>query len=371
MNTLLNDQALMAEALREAEKGLYTTGKNPRVGCVVVKDGVLIGRGYHLSPGKPHAEVAALSAITDSTNATVYVNLEPCSHHGKTPPCAEALVAANVSRVVVAMQDPNPLVNGKGLSFLQNHGIETTTNILENEASELNKGFVSRMTNNRPYITVKTAISLDGKTALNSGESKWISGEASRKDVQKLRAKSCAILTGIETVLNDDPMLTVRLGKQELGIEIAPEQPKRIILDTQLRIPPSVKILNNAKDVIIYTCSDDKHKIAVLNQLGAEVVKTSLVTKNVDLNFVMNDLAGREINEVLVEAGSTLIGSLFEHALIDELIVYMSPHIMGEASFGLAKINSIKNMQDRIELEISQTRIIGTDLKLQLKPKYN
>ncbi len=371
MNKNQNDQAFMAEALRLAAKGLYTTRTNPRVGCVIVKDGEIIGRGFHLSPGNPHAEVLALEDVKqNSKGSTIYVNLEPCSHHGKTPPCAEALAAAKVSRVVTAMTDPNPLVNGQGLKLLQSHGIQTETNVLKSEATELNKGFIKRMTNGRPYLTVKSAISLDGKTALQSGESKWISSNESRTDVQKLRARSCAIMTGIDTVVTDDPSLNVRLNEEDLGVEDHIEQPKRVILDTDLRISSSAKILNQTGDVIIYTCAAENKKSTELKKHNVEIVITKKTNNHVDLNAVMNELEKRDINEVLVEAGSTLIGSLLENKLVDEMIIYMAPHIMGDASFGLAKLDSIQAMQDRIELNICQTRNIGNDIKLQLKPKY-
>lgn len=363
----------MAEALRLAAKGLYTTRTNPRVGCVIVKDGEIVGRGYHLSPGNLHAEIIALNTVTDSTNATVFVSLEPCSHHGKTPPCAEALVAAKVSRVVAAMTDPNPLVNGRGLEFLQSHGIQTETNILNSEAAELNKGFVKRMTSGRPYLTVKSAISLDGKTALQSRESKWISSNESRLDVQKLRARSCAIMTGIDTVVADDPSLTVRLSSEELAIENHIQQPKRVILDTDLRISTSAKVLSDAEDedVIIYTCATENRKYAKLKKNNVEIVITKKVNNHLDLDSVMTDLAEKGVNEVLVEAGSTLVGSLLENKLVDEMIIYMATHIMGNASFGLAKIDSIQAMQDRLEFDISHMRKIGKDIKLQLKPRYS
>jgi len=371
MNKNINDQAFMAEAMQLASKGLYTTRTNPRVGCVIVKNGEIISRGYHLSSGNPHAEVLALHAVRDSTDTTLYVNLEPCSHHGKTPPCAEALADAKVSRVVTAMRDPNPLVNGKGLEYLESHGIKTTTGILEAEAIELNKGFVKRMTKERPYVTVKSATSLDGKTALKSGESKWISSEESRLDVQKLRARSCAIMTGIGTVLADDPNLTVRLSNEQLGIENNIQQPKRVILDTHLRISASAKVLQASEDVIIYTCADKNEKFTEIENKKIEIVNTKPVNNNVDLQAIMADLAKRGFNEVLVEAGSTLVGSLLENKLVDEMILYMAPHIMGHSSHGLAKLDFIKSMQDRIELEICQTRKVGRDLKLQLKPQYS
>ena len=360
----------MAEALRLAEKGLYTTRSNPRVGCVIVKDNNILGRGYHISPGSPHAEVVALNTVSDSVNSTAYVTLEPCSHQGKTPPCVEALVEAKVSRVVAAMKDPNPLVNGEGLEYLRNHNIEITINILESEALKLNKGFIKRMTLDRPYITVKSAISLDGKTAMESGESKWISSDESRLDVQKLRARSCAIMTGVDTIIKDNPNLNVRLVNNELNIGNNFQQPRRIILDTHLRISPNANILNQSEDVIIYTCVEESEIPIELKNCNAIIVTTNL-DNSVDLDSVMRDLAERGINEVLVEAGSTLVGSLLESKLVDEMIVYLAPHIMGDAGYGLAKLTSVQSMQDRIKLEILQSRKIGNDIKLKLKPQYS
>ena len=371
MNTILNDQAFMAKALRLANKGLYTTRSNPRVGCVIVKNNSIIGQGFHAYPGEPHAEINALNDVKDSVEkATVYVTLEPCVHHGKTPPCSQALVDANVSRVVIAMLDPNPIVNGKGFQQLQTNNIKTTCNIMAAEAAALNKGFIKRCTNNRPYITVKSAISLDGKTALSSGESKWISSDASRKDVQKLRARSCAILTGIETVLSDDPSLSVRLDKHELELRKEIQQPIRVVLDTQLRIPLNAKILQPANEVIIYTCSNNSEKLSALKSLNIEVVQKQRHNNGISMKNIMADLASREINEVLVEAGSTLVGSLLEEKLVDEMIVYMAPHIMGNASSGLADIPNIKTMQDRIQLEMQEFRKIDQDIKMIFNPQY-
>ncbi len=376
MNKTSYEQAFMAEALQLATKGLYTTRTNPRVGCVIVKDNTIIGRGYHVTTGGPHAEVVALESCNSAGNsaegATVYVNLEPCSHTGKTPPCVEALIAAKVSRVVAAILDPNPLVQGKGISQLQDHGIETKTNILANEAAELNKGFIKRMQNNQPYVTVKSAISLDGKTALSSGESKWISCEASRNDVQKLRARNCAIMTGINTVIADDPNLTVRMTSSELDVRGNISQPKRVILDTNLRVSLDAKVLQNGDEVIIYTCADENDKsIALKKNMNVEVVQTVKTNNHVDLEFVMNDLAQRGFNEVLIEAGTTLVGSVLENQLVDEMVVYMAPHMMGNASRGIADLNFIQKMQDRIKFDFSQVRKIGSDLRLELKPDYS
>lgn len=371
MNTILNDQAFMAEALRLANKGLYTTRSNPRVGCIIVKDNEIIGRGFHTYPGTPHAEICALNSAKGSVgDATVYVTLEPCAHHGKTPPCSEALIDANVKKVIIAMLDPNPLVNGKGIHLLEANGIETLCNIMATEAAELNKGFIKRVTNQRPYITVKSAISLDGKTALKTGESKWISCDASRKDVQKLRASSCAILTSIETVLSDDPLLNVRLNKNDLALGNEINQPKRVILDTQLRIPLNANILKSSNEVIIYTCSNDNKKISNLKNLNIEVIQAERDKYHINLNYVVHDLADREINELLIEAGSTLVGSFLVNKLVDEIIIYQAPHIMGNTSLGLAELTSIKTMQDRIQFYIQDYRKIDQDMKLTLKPHF-
>ncbi len=371
MNKTHYDYAYMAQALRLAKKGLYTTRNNPRVGCVIVQQNEVIGQGFHAYPGQPHAEINALESIKGSAeNSTVYVTLEPCTHHGKTPPCIEALVNAKVGRVVAAMQDPNPLVNGKGLKYLQENNIDTACDILNSEATELNKGFIQRVSINRPYVTIKSAISLDGKTALQSGESKWITSEESRLDVQKLRARSCAIITGIDTVLADDPKLTVRLSKHDLGIDQDIQQPKRVILDSQLRISANAKILNQAEEVIIYTCSQDNEKLETLRKLNVEIVKVNSTNEHVDLVAVLEDLAHREFNEILVESGPTLVGSLLKEKLVDEMIIYMAPHIMGDEGQGLAKFLPIHSMQDRIELQINDLRKVGADIKLQVKPVF-
>ncbi len=372
MQQVLNDQAYMAEAIRHAYKGLYTVRINPRVGCVIVKQNRIVASGFHEYYGHNHAEVVALdSAKDDVSGATAYVTLEPCSHHGNTPPCVEALVRAKLSRVVIATLDPNPLVNGKGIRYLNAHKITTTKSILQNEALELNKGFIKRITTNLPYVTIKSAISMDGKTALASGESKWITSAAAREDVQKLRARSCAILTGIGTVISDDPSLNVRLSEKELGITAQFEQPLRVVVDSHLRIPIDAKLLNLPGKVIVYTCSTDKEKIAALKNVNTEVVIVSFEKKHVDLTELMSDLAKKGVNEILVEAGPTLVGSLLEQNLADELTIYIAPHLLGDASKGLANLPSIITMQERINLKLLETNIIDTDIKIRAKPITN
>lgn len=373
MQTKLNDQAYMAEALRDAKKGLYSVRQNPRVGCVIVKDEQIIAHGYHAYAGQAHAEINALANASESVEgATAYVTLEPCSHEGKTPACVIALVQAKIAKVVIANIDPNPLVNGNGLAYLNEHGIETKHGILQDQAKELNKGFFSRITQNRPYVTLKSASSIDGRTALQSGESKWISSESSRRDVHFLRARSCAILTGIDTILADDPALTVRLSKNDLklenDLELKSLQPLRVIVDTHLRINKDAAIFKQEGKNIIYTCVDDEDKIKSLTHANTEIVCSNSAKGRVDLNVVMKDLADREINEILVEAGPTLAGSLFDQHLIDELVLYMAPCLLGSSSRGLVNINPITSMQDRLNLNIIQTSIVSNDLKIIAKP---
>jgi len=359
----------MAEALRLAQKGLFTVRVNPRVGCVLAKQGKIIGGGYHVRHGQSHAEINALNGATENVeNATAYITLEPCAHQGNTPPCVESIVAAKIARVVVATMDPNPLVNGKGLAYLKQHGIKTRCHVLEKDAQELNKGFIKRITANQPYVTVKTAISMDGRTALTSGESKWITGEHARLDVQKLRARSCAVLTGIETILYDDPSLTVRLSKQDLEIEEEFEQPARVILDTNLRLPETAKVLKFPGKVIVYTCSDDDEKTAALQRRNVEVARANMSANRIELKSVMYDLANRGINEVWTEAGATLTGSLLEQNLVDEIVIYMAPCLLGDSDRGLARLSSITKVRDRMALKIEETRFVGSDIRITAKP---
>ncbi len=361
----------MAHALRLARKGLFSVRINPRVGCVIANRGGIIASGYHARYGQPHAEINALhNAPEDINGATIYVTLEPCAHQGNTPACAPVLAAAKVARVVAAMQDPNPLVNGKGLAYLRQHGIKTSCNVLASEAAELNQGFIKRMTLKRPYVTLKSAISLDGKTALATGESKWITNEHARLDVHRLRARSCAILTGVNTILHDNPQLTVRLSKTGLGTDLPPEPPARVIIDTHLRTSPSAEILRPAGQVIIYTCCGHTEKIQALRARNAEVLEIKPAGKHVNLTDVMQDLAHRGINEILVEAGATLAGSLLEDQLVDQLIIYMAPHLLGHTSRGLVKLPAINTMQDRIDLQIANVKFVGNAIKIQAKPIY-
>ncbi|HLP97747.1 MAG TPA: bifunctional diaminohydroxyphosphoribosylaminopyrimidine deaminase/5-amino-6-(5-phosphoribosylamino)uracil reductase RibD [Sideroxyarcus sp.] len=351
------DSQWMAHALRLAERGLYTTSPNPRVGCVLVKEGKIVGEGWHERAGGPHAEAHALRAAGESARgATAYVTLEPCSHHGRTPPCADALIAAGVSRVVAAMQDPNPLVAGKGIARLRAAGIEVECGLMETAAHELNIGFVARMTRGTPWLRSKVAASLDGCTALANGASKWITGEPARADVQHWRARSCAVLTGIGTLLADDPQLNVR--------EIASgRQPLRVVLDSGLRMSPSAAILQGGK-VLIYTAATDERKQSALQERGAEVLPMPGADGQVDLHGVMRDLAQRGINEVLVEAGRILNGALLKAALVDELVLYLAPQLLGDAARGIADIGELTKLEQRVALAWRDVRQVGNDLRI-------
>ena len=351
------DSVWMAQALRLAERGLYTTSPNPRVGCVLVRDGSLIGEGWHERAGEPHAEVHALRAAGDTAHgATAYVTLEPCSHHGRTPPCAEALIAAGVVRVVVAVQDPNPQVAGQGIAKLRAAGIEVEYGLMETAARELNIGFFTRMMCGVPWVRSKVAASLDGRTALANGESKWITGAAARQDVQHWRARSCAVLTGIGTVLADDPQLNVR----ELETN---RQPLRAVVDTGLRLPENASLLQQ-HGVVVYTAAQDTQKIARLEQAGVRVMILPDAKGQVDISAVLRDLAGQGCNEVLVEAGNKLNGALLQAGLVDELVLYFAPQLLGDMARGLARLGELTSLNQRINLEWQDVRNVGKDLRI-------
>ncbi|HEV2110293.1 MAG TPA: bifunctional diaminohydroxyphosphoribosylaminopyrimidine deaminase/5-amino-6-(5-phosphoribosylamino)uracil reductase RibD [Gammaproteobacteria bacterium] len=359
------DHASMAEALRLAERGLYTTDPNPRVGAVVVKDGKIIGRGFHRKAGEAHAEVLALKeAGAAAQGATLYVTLEPCSHHGKTPPCADAVIAVNIARVVAAMTDPNPLVSGNGFERIKGAGIAMAQGLMEAEARALNPGFISRMTRGRPWVRSKLAVSLDGRTALADGESKWISGEASRQDVHRWRARSSAVLTGIGTLLKDDPTLNVRLEGEW-------RQPLKIVIDPNLSTPPDAKIFKqNPDSVYIATTVDDEEEHELLNNVGANIhVFPEKAGGMMDMKLVLETLAELECNEVLVEAGAGMNGPLLAAGLIDELIVYMAPNVLGDTARGMFSLPPLAGMDQRREFEVTDLRKIGNDLRLMLRPK--
>jgi diaminohydroxyphosphoribosylaminopyrimidine deaminase/5-amino-6-(5-phosphoribosylamino)uracil reductase len=355
------DHEYMAQALRLAEKGLYTTTPNPRVGCVIVRDGKVVGSGWHERAGEPHAEIHALTQAGElAQGATVYVTLEPCSHHGRTPPCAEALIKAGVGRVVVAMVDPNPQVAGEGLTQLQQAGIQTDIGLLEKEAHELNIGFVCRMTCGRPWLRLKIAASLDGKTALNNGVSQWITGADARRDAHRLRARSCAVLTGIGTVLADDPMLNVR------EVETM-RQPLRVVVDSALRMLPTAKMLT-AGEVLVVTVSGDPTRAGRLREAGAEVLVLPPLDGQVDLARMLDELGKRGINEIMVEAGRGLNGALVQQGLVDEFVIYFAPLLLGDRARGMFDLPELIAMDERRELRIADVAMVGRDVRIRALP---
>ena len=359
------DSIWMAQALRLAELGLYGTSPNPRVGCVLVRDEEVVGEGWHERAGEPHAEVHALRQAGDAARgATAYATLEPCSHHGRTPPCADALIEAGVARVVVAVQDPNPQVAGQGIAKLRAAGIAVESGLMEAAARELNIGFFARMARGTPWVRSKIAMSMDGRTALGNGESQWITGEAARQDVQFWRARSCAVLAGIGTVLADDPQLNVR------KIETA-RQPLRVVLDSRLRMPLNARILQNCErgNVLIYTAVRDAAKSAALEKSGASICVLPDSKGQVDLAAMLGDLAKRGCNEALVEAGSSLNGALLQAGLVDELVLYLAPQLLGDMARGMVRLGELTSLDQRIELEWKDVRHVGKDLRIVAQVK--
>jgi diaminohydroxyphosphoribosylaminopyrimidine deaminase/5-amino-6-(5-phosphoribosylamino)uracil reductase len=362
----------MARAIQLAERGRYTTDPNPRVGCVLVRDGQVVGESWHRRAGEPHAEPLALADAGErARGATVYVTLEPCSHHGRTPPCAEALIAAGVARVVCAMVDPNPRVAGRGVERLRQAGITVEVGCLESEARALNPGFVKRHEQGRPYVRCKLAASLDGRTALATGESQWITAEAARRDVQRWRAASSAIVTGLGTVLGDDPSLNVRLTAADLPGMAADEpvrQPWRVVVDSYWRTPPAARMLGLPGRTLIAGIGPSDTAAAALEAVGAELMRLPEHSGRVDLAALMAELARREVNEVLLEAGSTLSGAAVHAGLVDEILLYQAPCLMGQAAKGLFDLPGIDTMLDRVGLEILDVRRIGRDLRIRARP---
>jgi diaminohydroxyphosphoribosylaminopyrimidine deaminase/5-amino-6-(5-phosphoribosylamino)uracil reductase len=358
----MSHQALMARALLLAERGIFTTAPNPRVGCVIVKDGVILAEGWHQRAGQPHAEANALAQLDEqqAQGADCYITLEPCSHTGRTAPCADALIKAGIKRAFIAMKDPNPLVAGQGIEKLKQAGIEVIVGVLEQQAEKLNQGFCQRMRLGRPYVRSKMAMSVDGRTAMASGESQWITGPDARQDVQKLRAQSGAILTGVGTVLADDPQLTVR-PEAWYPAGQAVRQPLRIVVDSDLKIPIDAKILNSEAETWIASL-----KRSTQNNLNVMVTKSD--KGRVDLKQLMGQLAEREINEVMVEAGSVLNGALLQAGLIDELVIYMAPKLMGDSARGLFHLPALHAMAQNIDLTITDIRAVGLDWRITALP---
>jgi diaminohydroxyphosphoribosylaminopyrimidine deaminase/5-amino-6-(5-phosphoribosylamino)uracil reductase len=358
------DTAFMQRALEQARLGMYITDPNPRVGCVLVKDEKIVGEGFTSPVGGPHAEVNALRAAGEAARgATAYVTLEPCSHHGRTPPCVDALVNAGIARVVFAVGDPNPQVNGNGQARLSTAGIRVESGLLTDEAREINIGFFYRMTLGKPWVTVKLGVSLDGKVALANGVSQWITSETSRNDVQQQRARSSAIMTGVGTVIADDPRLTVRADIDTQG-----RKPLRVICDSQLRTPPSSRMFKEPGSIIVLTVSDDDAKINKLIEVGAEVLEVAADAHGgVDLAAAMQLLANRGCNEVLVEAGPTLSGRLIDQGLANELMVYMAPLVLGDKARSMLALPGIASMDQRWNFRLHECTQIGDDLRLRYR----
>ena len=361
------DHYWMAAALRLARKGIYTTTPNPCVGCVIVADDALVASGWHGYSGGPHAEVNALQAAEVPPGADVYVTLEPCSHFGKTPPCVDALIEARPARVVVAMQDPNPEVSGQGLDKLRAQGIEVVVGVLEAQARELNRGFVKRMEQNLPFVSIKMASSMDGRSALKNGSSQWITSAAARRDVQFLRARAGAILSSARTVLDDDPSLNLRLSKQELKQIFEVRQPVRVLVDSKLRLSGSEKLFSLEGEIWIYTLSEDADRHERLAARGATVISiVGDADGRVSLRAMLQDLARRGINLVHTECGQGLAGALIDQQLADELQLYLAPHLLGSASRGLFDLGEITAMEQRKTCSMRDIRQVGDDLRLTL-----
>lgn len=359
------DSVMMARALKLAARGRYTAHPNPMVGCVLVRDGEVISEGWHERSGEPHAEINALCAAGNANNATCYVTLEPCSHHGKTPPCADELISAGVRDVVCAMQDPFPAVSGDGIAALRDAGIDVRVGLMQFQAEALNRGYLSRIRRGRPFVRIKMAASIDGAVAMKSGQSQWISGPESRADVQRLRAESGAILSGIGTVLADDPSFTVR----HANIDTGGLQPLRAILDSNLRMPLSSGMLCLPGKTVVYCSKTDRRK--GLEDAGAEVIRVAGKDGQVDAAVVLEDLGRRGINDVLVEAGPVLAGSLLTAGLVDELVIYQAPHIMGSETIPMFSTPGLSLLGDRLRLVISDMRRVGADTRITARISEN
>ncbi|SDT88420.1 diaminohydroxyphosphoribosylaminopyrimidine deaminase [Pseudomonas pohangensis] len=365
------DQACMARALQLARKGLYSTHPNPRVGCVIVRDGQIVGEGWHVRAGEPHAEVHALrQAGPLARGATAYVTLEPCSHHGRTPPCADALIAAGVARVVVAMQDPNPQVAGAGLQRLAQAGIEVQVGVLEGEARSLNAGFIKRMQHGLPFVRVKLAMSLDGRTAMASGESQWITGPAARSAVQRLRAGSSVVISGADTVMADGARLTVRAEELGLDAELAAlamsRPPLRVLVDGRLRVPAAASFYQAGK-ALTATCAPVSAQQPLLDD-GHQVLAIPGSDGHVDLHRLLSELAGRGANEVLVEAGPTLAGAFARAGLVDEYQLFMAARFLGSSARPLLDW-PLQQMAEAPQLKIIEMRAVGDDWRIIAVPQ--
>lgn len=370
MPNLANNEYWMSRALQLARKGLYSTAPNPRVGCVIVRDNILVAEGWHEYTGGPHAEINAINHADIEPGSEIYVTLEPCSHHGKTPPCVEALLNLKPAKVIIAMQDPNPQVSGNGIDQLKQAGIEVITGVLEVQARELNCGFISRFENKRPYIRLKMAGSLDGRTALSNGKSQWITGEKARRDVQFMRARSSAILSSAATVLADSPSLSVRLSAEELNQQREVSQPVKVIVDSGLRLSGQEKIFEQGGAVWIYTLIADKDRHRPLLAAGADITVLEDLDGHINLNALTEHLASREINEIHTECGQTLAGALMREKLVDELVLYLAPQFLGSQARGLLDLGELTEMDFTPKCKIKQLRSVGEDIRITLTPEW-
>ncbi len=363
------DREMMSKALKLAAKGRFTTSPNPTVGCVITRDGKIVGQGFTRPVGGNHAEIEALKRADDVSGATAYVSLEPCSHRGKTGPCADALIAAGIARVVIACEDPNPEVAGSGIKKLQAAGIQVESGLLEDQARDINRGFIKRHEQGLPWVLVKMAASLDGRTAMASGQSQWITTPPARQDVQRLRAASCAIITGIGTQLMDDPSLTVRITGEELGIEDCLRQPLRVVVDSKLQMAASARMFEQPGATLIATldAESQREKSQVLIDAGAEVVFLPAMGEHIDLRALLSALAARGCNQVMVEAGAGLAGAFIAEGLLDELVCYWAPKLFGNDARPMFNL-PIRTIDAHLALSVKDMRMIGEDIRVTLYP---
>jgi len=355
----------MTRALELARLGIYSTPPNPAVGCVLVRDGRVIGEGHHRRTGGPHAEVHAIEAAGEAARgATAYVNLEPCSHFGRTPPCTRALLAAGVARVVCALRDPDPRVAGGGLEELTRAGVAVESGLLASDAAELNRGFLRRMSSGRPWVTLKIGASLDGRTALADGVSRWITGEAARADVQRLRARASAVVTGIGTVLADNPELTVR----DPGLELLGRRPLRVVLDSRLRIPVTARVLDESAPAIVFT-TQAAPDTSAFGERSIRIETLPGRDGRIDLAALLDRLGALECNEILVEAGPALAGAFLEDRRVDEFVLYVAPCVLGDAARPMFRLPPLERMTDRYDFRVHDADRIGDDLRVVLRPQ--
>ena len=371
MNFSIIDREMMSQALKLAAKGRFTTSPNPTVGCVIVADGKIAGQGFTRPAGGNHAEIEALqnAGDTDVAGATAYVSLEPCSHQGKTGPCVEALIAAGIARVVIACEDPNPQIAGSGIEKLQAAGIQVESGLLEDQARDINKGFIKRHEQGTPWVLVKMAASLDGRTAMASGQSQWITTPPARQDVQRLRAASCAIITGIGTQLMDDPSLTVRITHEELGVEDSLQQPLRVVVDSKLQMAATARMFEQPGPTLIATLDGEsqREKSQALIDAGAEVVFLPAIGEHIDLQALLVALATRGCNQVMVEAGAGLAGAFIAEGLLDELVCYWAPKLFGNDARPMFNL-PIRTIDAHLALSVKDMRMIGEDIRVTLTP---